>query len=48
MSNLIYPLTFPEIVPPQATSGSYATLDVQPRSEHGKGFAEPAGVPLNV
>jgi hypothetical protein len=32
MSNLNYPLTFPEIVPPQATSGSYATLDVQPRS----------------
>jgi hypothetical protein len=29
MSNLICPLTFPEIVPPQATSGSYATLHVQ-------------------
>jgi hypothetical protein len=30
MSNLIYPLTLPEIISPQAISGSYAALGVQP------------------
>lgn len=40
MSNLIYPLTFSEIVPPQATSGSCcATLDAPPR------FARSSNVP---